>query len=393
MNEIRIAILGDEAGVRNVQLALKYPQMIGATYIYDNDLFSSGPSDFLEEWDVIIVAFDATFYSDHIIPIIYGVIHPEKTLVLDFYQVRRFKVPFMNVDLVMNNAYHTAYDGLIFGISHSEWGIIADRLKPGNFAKLSVPSQDIYYNFKTLEYCCDKYFNKIAGLNTVIFDMYDYSYFNYDASMTDTIANYMGCGGFYKDPHNFEKNIDYPGWNYWGLAGEVKKLVLGDVEQEILDIWDMLFVDDMARLYDSKYCGTNDFRLRFDIVSDEQVDSFKIGSYTRERFMNTIEENKQYFERMLYKLYEINPEVKIYLVMMPRYEGVWEKEQSMVYSWKDFFYDTLNEMRERHSFEILDFIRDDIKKTRAYYQDATHFNFLGAMKFTDLLNERLKEHK
>lgn len=389
MDEIRIAIIGDEAGVRNVRRALKYPQMVGATYIYGNDLFSTESSDFLKGWDIIVVAFEAIGYSEHIIPIIEGCSRDGSTLILDFYWVRKIKTPFMNVDLVMNNAYHEAYDGLIFGISHSQWGIITDRLNSGNFAKLSVPSQDIYYNYKTLEYCCEYYFDKIAGLKTVIYDMYDYSYFNYDASMTDTIANYVGCGGYHKDPHNFAKNIDYPGWNYWGLVGDVKKLVLGDVEQAILDIWDMLFVEDTGKLFDSKYCGSNDFRYRFDIVSDEQVDSYKIGSYTRERFNDTIEENKKYFDMMLDKLYEINPEVKVFLVMMPRYEGVWEKEETMVASWKDFFYDTLNEMRERHSFEILDFIRDDIRKNRAYYQDTTHFNFLGAMKFTDMLNERI----
>jgi hypothetical protein len=390
MDDIRIAILGDEVGIRNAKRSLKCPQLVGAIYVYDNNLICNGKSDFLEGWDIIIVSFDVPGYSDRLIPIIEDYLSGRNVLIFDYYKLRQANIPFMNVDLVMKNPYHESYDGLILGISHSEWGIIADRLKPGDFAKLSVAGQDIFYNYKTLEYCFENYRDKIARLNTVFIDMYDYSYFNYDASITKKIVNYLGCGGFNAAPHNFERNIDYPGCDYEDLLIQISDVLYGNLDNGAMDAWDMLFETDLGKLYEDRYFGKNDYRFRFDIVTDEQIDAFKIGRYTKERYQETIDENKKYFGMLLDKLIELNPEVKIYLIMMPRYEGVWDKEEAMLSYWKDFFYDTLSEFGQKYKFEFLDYSRDEIGRRRVYYQDEAHFNFLGAMKFTDMLNKKLK---
>ena len=68
-------------------------------------------------------------------------------------------IPAMRADRVMTNPLYAEYEGLILGISHAEVGIAANRMT-GNWANLAVSSQDIFYNYKTLEYCIGKYWEK-----------------------------------------------------------------------------------------------------------------------------------------------------------------------------------------------------------------------------------------
>lgn len=88
----------------------------------------------------------------------------------------------------MADPFHTHYNGMVLEISHAEVGILPKALN-GDFCNLAVSSQDIYYNMKTLKYCIDNYPNKIQDLQYLIFEMYDYTYFNYDVSLSKAASS------------------------------------------------------------------------------------------------------------------------------------------------------------------------------------------------------------
>ncbi len=134
--------------------------------------------------------------------LIYGYDIKQKKI-LDFYGYYRSSVPLMVAERRMEYPLIDKYKGMILGISHAETGIIA-RMFEQPFCNIAVSSQDIYYNLKALEYCYQKYRSKIEDLEYMVFDMFDYHYFNFDTSMSRNAHAYYTWGIF--DPHNFAQN-------------------------------------------------------------------------------------------------------------------------------------------------------------------------------------------
>ena len=349
MDETRIAIIGDKDGIRNVYNSIRYPQLIGAAYEYNNEMIEKAECDFLDGWEIIVVALSNRALADSIKAII-NRYRSNSAVVLDFYILRQVSRPRLVADIVMNNPYYENYEGLILGMSHAEVGIIPGRLQLGNVANLAVPSQDLYYNLKTLEYCLSNYPEKISGIRNVIIDMYDYSYFNFDSSMVAKFMNFLGCGGYDKDKHNYDKNKQFLGHPYDELVDSIRGFWKLDNDDEIIEIWNMLFDTSLGKMYEDRYMNINDIADRVGIVSDQQLEEFSIGRYAHKRFEETIKENRLCLEKILELLYNLNPEMNIYMVLIPRYEGVWEKESILFNDWKEDFYNILDEVSNRYRF-------------------------------------------
>lgn len=118
----------------------------------------------INDYDSIVVMFDDDKLSADITVMIKTIVTNDSCTVFDYILWHKAMLPAMRADLVMSNPLHHSYDGLILGLSHAEVGILADRLQ-GHYANLAVSSQDIYYNYKTLEYCIDNYWEKIKISN------------------------------------------------------------------------------------------------------------------------------------------------------------------------------------------------------------------------------------
>lgn len=383
--DMKIVVIGDENGINDVLRSIKYPQLIAAKYIYDRNFFSTVPSNFLDDIEIVIVAFELVSLKVKICNIINSYHNGQGVMLIDFYYLRKFSSPYIIADKTMNNPYVDSYNGLILGISHAEVGIIPSRLT-GNFANLAISAQDIYYDYKNLEYCLTKYPGKLSKLDTVIIDMFDYSYFNLDASVTNGIIKYLASGGVDIDKHNFDQNIDIKDVSFEDIIRSIRNEFQPPENNETYSVWEMLFYTDLERLYGKEYSPAYDQLYRFEIVSDENMDEFHLGRFMEQRFEKTLEENILYFDKILEELYKINPDMKIYLTLLPRFQGVWEKEEEMRELWKDYFYSVLEKVKEKYDFKVLDYSRNEIAMTRAFYFDSSHFNFLGAIKFTDMLN-------
>ncbi len=390
--ELNVALLGDEKEIEFVKKRIRYPQLVKHVYVWGERLFQNGERGFLDSIDVLILSFEISAMASKVKKIIDEISVGRDIIVIDFYSFRWDIAPLMKADLLMGNPAIDHYDGVILGISHSEVGIIPERLDGGEFANLAVSSQDLYYNCKTLEYCFQKYPEKIGKIHTAVIDMYDYSYFNYDTSLTKQLSLYLGFGGYNKDEHNFERNHNYKGISYEEIVNLVKQEQLKGITCDHLSVWEMLFGGCIYDYFELSELMTRHLQYRTGVVSDSECEDFSLRSVADHFFEDTVRENTEILRRILTLLSSINPSIRIVLVTIPRYEGVWHKEEAMRKNWKDRFESIVEGLAKEYSFEYYDFSRHEIATHRAYFNDPAHFNCYGAMKFTDLLNDVMLGH-
>lgn len=316
------------------------------------------------------------------------------------------KLPLKRSHRILSNMGNDI-EGIILGISHGAVGINPKYLDK-KFCNLAIPMQDLYYNLKQLKTLVYEYPEKIKNIKYAIIDMYTYTYFNYDISMTNNAVSYYENSGYRDDEkHNFDNNKNFTGTikeeldKKQHMYEENHDVSFQDkVRQHQMEVFHSLFdIDAMDVTYDYKdiniykdYCA--DFPLKSErekIITDEEIEELKRteapSSLQTIRFSKTLGENRTVFREILKLLNEINENIKIYLVLIPEYN---ERElylQKQEEFWKESFYRTLEIFREDFKFTVLDF-KDykELYTNRDYYYDSGHLNYKGSVEFTELLN-------
>ncbi len=312
----------------------------------------------------------------------------EKEKILDFWRLYNAGIPIMVCDRVMQNPLNDGMDGIILGISHTEVGIDASRLN-GKFCNLAVSSQDLYSQFKTLEYCLRTYPDKLKKLKTVIIDLYDYNYLNYDNSLSKTAWNYLCYGGYNLEPHNFDrnKNVDI---TFEQAVNRLNVQKYGGISKEHIDIWTAMFAD-VYELNDFKDMNPayHDLSTRKKLVTEQEVNGYAYDRGTlKAMHQDAISENLAAFEAMLNMLKELNPNIRIYTVILPKYIETEIRDIPLLSAHKGYFNDAVKQMQKKHGFTHLDFKEiSDIAMNKCYYFDAAHLNYFGALKLTKQLND------
>lgn len=306
-----------------------------------------------------------------------------------FWHMYNAGVPMMVCDRVMQNPNNKQIDGIVIGLSHSETGIIPERL-PGTCCKLSVSSQDLYYQCKTLEYCVEKYYEKIKSLKYMIIDLCDYNYFNFDTSRSTSAVNYLTYGGFALDAHNFDKNkiATVP---YENIVEQMKEFKVRGISEQQWSLWQQVFPDIYECAEHESFCANFELPKRTRIVTEEDVKGY---AYDRapsvKLFKETVAENANIFQRMLQLLRLINPEMEIYTIVIPKYLEVEAMDARTLIMHESYFNSLIEELQEKYNFTHLDFKKlSDISSYRALYFDAAHLNYFGAIRFTDELKKHI----
>lgn len=143
------------------------------------------------------------FSQQNIIRQFLSILGINKKQILNIYQLYLQHLPIKRYQQIMANTFHPL-DGLVFGISHGLTGILEDLL-PGNVRNFCSSSQDIYFNTKILSLLIEEYYETVSNIKYVIFDMFDYNYFNFDTILSTECENYLLANGF-----NCEERIP---WN------------------------------------------------------------------------------------------------------------------------------------------------------------------------------------
>ncbi len=262
------------------------------------------------------------------------------------------------VKAAMEQASNHNVDGIILGPSHAEVGIIPELLD-GYFVNLALSSQDLYYNYAALRYCCECHYEKIQNMSILILDLCDYIYFNYDVSLCKEIRNYLKFGGM-EDPHNYIYNRHYS------------------------QPW-----DELVKEAHSVIPAEQDRITR--IVSDTEIENYPCTNSLRvKRYDQTVEENKKVLYKLLELVYTINPSMRVYCITLPHYCETRKLLADSLDRWHDEYYEIIQNAKAQFDFKFLDYIYHDISTKRNYYYDPTHFNVEGAAAFTEILKNDMK---
>lgn len=311
--------------------------------------------------------------------------------ILDVYKAYRARFSIKYYERVMNALENKELDGLVLGISHGMTGIIEEKL-PGNVCNLCQSSQDIYFNYRVLRGVYENYYSKIKNLKYVIFDMFDYTYFNFDTIQTGAYDSYLEENGFEceeRKPWNKSITLEtvnerlHKWWQEGRTLEEQDRLdeLFPNIQREDVDAWRSYILRDK----------------RSHILDEEEIDEYKrkapVSSIQSQVFENTIESSVLNFYKILSLLKQINPDIKIYLVLLPKYEEVEETEKEINREWKEVFINFINGFQQKvDGLELIDLKSCKVfSENRENYFDVTHFNYIGACRFSEYLAAVLTE--
>lgn len=286
---------------------------------------------------------------------------------------------------IMNRRQNQKLDGLILGISHGMVGIVEDAM-PGNVCNLCHSSQDIYFNYQTLKKCYEQYFYEIKDIKYAVIDMFDYFYFNFDTILSGAMDRFFESSGFLCEERT--------PWN--------KKQSPQQINEILEDIWregrtyreQQLFAEcfPFARERD---LGVYKDTPVYDIaLTDEDIRKYKsdpkVPDIQAKIFQHTIKFQVDNMAKILMLLKEIQPQVRVFMVLLPKYKEVEDVEKFYNRTWKAFFMNIIHELKKDFAFELLDFKDyESFSAKKENYRDLTHLGIDGAARFTEHLSELL----
>lgn len=280
------------------------------------------------------------------------------------------------VDKVMNGKDNASIQGIILGMSTAEYGILASKLNL-KFCNLAVSSQDIFYNYKTFEYVVKKYKKKL-DLKYILIDMYDYSWFNYDLSMSKSIAPYI-CEwhGLRYQTHNLSRNINF--------SEDEKEKIKHFSEHQQRDI-------DFEYLAFSNYYGDPCPDIRAKCIEQREYTEQDIHPRLIDpiRRKDTIEENKMLMDQLLIEIRRKYPLVKIALLLLPRYVTMNRILDKYHVIWREDFFDMIKHYSDQYDVEFYNY-QDytPISENPYFFYDLEHLNYTGATAFSSILTQKI----
>lgn len=385
---MKVLLVTTSKDISKVHRSLRNRRTISKTVYWDrrlDDVLFDIES--LKQYDAIIIAVSDEGESSEVKEL-FAELLGESDRIIDYYLFYQAMVPQMLVDCAMKDPVNSGYRGMVLGISHSYVGILAENFSVP-VCNLAFNSQDIYYNKKILEYCIEKYRDKICDLEFIILDLFDYTYFNYDVSRSRSASGYY-FRGYTKDPHHFEDNKN-TSFHFDEMMTFFLREKYKDINNQKINLFDTLFQNIHAVDDYQAYKSVPDMAVtRNKMVSDQDVDEYKVDtSIVKNQYSETIEENVSLFYQLLELMYQLNPRMKVYLLILPQYYKTIEKAKDMYAGWKKRFYDIIQEANKKYPFVFWDYKEHEMSYEKVCFYDATHLNYYGANKFTQILQSRI----
>lgn len=275
-----------------------------------------------------------------------------------------------------------SYDGIMIGMSHLENGIMLDRMN-GNFAKIGIPSIDIYYICRIVQLLVKE--NRLRGLKQIIFEL-PYYMFNWDISRSTKIIERFPIAYYFGDYHHFGENKDE----------KIKldhMLILNSVMKKKMikekDYATKCYVDvsDGWKKYNELSVNNTIFsNIKTSVLEWEEQRKLCEKEYHIWTKMhgNTIEENKSEWKKMIMMLSKKYPNIKIYVAVFPQNPYFVKCHKDEIRRMRAVFYKFVN---CENKVKIIDHF--------GYYlpfwcfRDECHLNELGACVYSRILNKEL----
>lgn len=284
-------------------------------------------------------------------------------------------------DYCMAHADVENIEGLIFGTSYARNNILVDYLSVP-FVNLGVPSQDMYANLESFKACIQKYGDRLKRLKYIIIDMFDYNYFNFDASLCKLFFTHLEYGGII-NKHNFDENRNYEGAFEKELFSGLG-IMRDRVSEVILD-----------RLFEEHYALEHPINTSCRWKCIEHATPLPMGHFQsfvmKKRDAKTVKENIKNFEMLISAIEEFNPDIKVLLILFPKYITLEETKDSLIGTWKEEFNEIVERVCEKENVFFKNYkFCSGIADNRHLWFDIDHMNTIGARCMTSIIEEDLK---
>ncbi len=308
-----------------------------------------------------------------------------KNYLLDIYKAYMAGYSKNRFQRVMNRKLNQKLDGLVLGISHGMVGIVEGKM-PGKVCNLCYSSQDIYFNYLTLKKCYEQYYYEIKDLKYVVIDMFDYFYFNFDTILSGAFDSFFEASGFLCEERS--------PWNKVQSVQQINEILI-DIWQEGKTAWEQKLFSEFFPFARERDCGVyKDITLYDEKLEDNAILKYKnnpiIHAVQMKIFHHTIQFQVDNMVKLFLLLKKIQPQIRIFLVLLPKYKVVEDFEKSLNRTWKTFFMNIIGELKKDFAFELLDFKDyEEISAHKENYRDLTHLGPDGAARFTEHLSDLL----
>lgn len=390
---MKILFIGQKSYINLYLQSLVSESHLIDVYYWDN---SFGPElvidGHIDNYDCIIIFYEDASLSNDLCEIVKCHLSNKNTQIINAYKCHQNIQYLLRSQKCILNPQYSYYDGLILGISHAEVGILADRLN-GNWCNLAMSSQDLFYNFQTLNFAINNHFDKIKNIKTIIIDMYDYNIFNYDLSLSHNYLSYIMNGGYPYNPHNFSHNSRIDTTYETIIKYKDHFILQNSVPSKDYDTWLDLFPAIYSSDNYSSFQIYIDMYSRAKMLSQKEIDEYKVSSsIALKEYPATISENKMIFQELLGLIYSTWPSINVLLTLLPIPTEISNKRSNIYKPWENIFNDIINSFSSKYPFHFKSFsyyplISNDY---RLFY-DCDHLNYIGAYKFTKILQKWIDE--
>lgn len=408
MSGLNILIYGIDRYTEYIITSIK-PQnsIIGISDSF-SDLDSFGSIPFIKDinaitFDYIVITARDRGVRDSIIKTIdnKGI---SKEKIISFFEIFHED----KISKVMRLNMHTKYDGVIIGLSHAAYGINPKYLS-GNWVNLATTSEDIYYHNEVLKKCFYLYKRNFDALKYIIIDMYDYSFFSVDTSMSAFALPYWIFGGV-PDIHNYNLNFcygndidaelaekfkEYPAYYPYRKEEElIKRSCVFDEEKVFMSIGK--YYSDIGPMGLGYEDFPNEFSNSGHIEKVPKVSAKLLlrSSLNDKRYKKTEKENYIIFKEMIERIKTEAPQTKVILTLIPRYriiEDIHAENKHMI-SEKKKFIRIMEEFVDGRTIYYLD-LKSEKRISSNYYlwRDEQHVNYQGSIALTSIFDKYLSD--
>ncbi|MGN9134003.1 hypothetical protein ACTNDG_00885 [Clostridium sp. HCP1S3_B4] len=300
------------------------------------------------KFDVLIIVIDGDKENIEVKNKLINLGIDEKKIIT-MYEYKKY---YLNILKKSNNITNLGsninINGLVFGISYAQAGIIP-KLIDKDVYNLALGSQDLFYNYQQLNRVLEQYKEEIKKLKFVILDMYTYTYFNYDLSLSKNAVSFIYSNGF----DNVTNNLKY-NKNFSIVEVEEIKKELSFKKIELLE--NIIDIKKIIRR-DKTYFFNEDERNK--VINESELLFFKnkncygLSNIEKNIYSETEKTNIKIFESFIHDIKKINNDIKIYLVLIPRYKLVEDANKEHKKIWKDRFYNILNQIKKNMILKLL----------------------------------------
>lgn len=325
-----------------------------------------------KEFDIILIASQ---YADEI----------EEMIINEFGN----KVYYISYHEIINSILYTKlddfiyddlnYNGLVLGMSYAEYGIYTPYFK-GNYYNLATPAQDLYYDYKVLEFIESNYKKKFKNIKHIILDL-PYYFLHNNLSMRRVFIEHEHYKKYVHRLNDINQCSDFKIIRIREFFLKFKTLF--DINKLLNECnkseFEKTFIQGSFRNIDSQFVYNQDLG---DIKIEDEI---KIIKTFQKEYPNTKLENMKLFD-MIVQLCK-NNHIKLSIITFP---NLLRLNPNIYSKRKKEFYKYINKYLSNYEFiKFYDLFEFPLEYK--YFGDIAHLNQTGGRYITKLLINKIME--